>query len=352
VWRKNELLYPFKVLRGVERTSHESGTIVHVQHHFNLYGGAASVALFPLLILLLRLRGYRVVVQLHSVIDPRELGGLDRQIVGGLPAWFLTRGLRLFYRTMARFGDRILVWTPSMAALLVERYGLRPDRIWVVPHGWEEPAPPGGGSDLNAAREDKGQRVVMFFGFLDPTKGLEDLIEGFARLHRAHPESGLVLAGAVSPHLGESGEGFLRSLESRVAGLGLGSAVTFTGYIDEGRLDETLSTAAVFVLPYTMAASHGGSASLSRLARFGKPLIVSRISRFADEIVDGETGLLVSPRRPEEIAAAIGRILDDPALATRLGDNVRKLATERSWRSVAALLDRKLYPSMSSDMAH
>lgn len=51
-WRKNEILYPVKILNGVDRASDGPDTIVHVQHHFNLYGGAISVALFPVLILL------------------------------------------------------------------------------------------------------------------------------------------------------------------------------------------------------------------------------------------------------------------------------------------------------------
>ncbi|MGA9044464.1 MAG: glycosyltransferase [Thermoplasmata archaeon] len=346
-WRKNEILYPVKILNGVDRASDGPDTIVHVQHHFNLYGGAISVALFPVLILLLRLRGYRVVVQFHSVIDPRELGGLDRRIAGGFPPWLLNRGLGIFYRTIARLGDRILVWTPSMATLLVETYGLKTDRIWIVPHGWEELMLPANEAEPRTELGFGSQRVVMFFGFLDPTKGLGDLLEGFARVHREFADTHLVFAGAVSPHLEKAGKDFLRSLEQQVARLGLAGAVTFTGYIDEGRLEQTLSAANVFVLPYTMLASHGGSASLSRVAGFGKPLVVSRISRFADEIVNGETGLLVTPGRPEEIAAAIRRVLSDPALATRLGDNLRRLAKDRSWRSSAELLDQKLYPSLS-----
>ena len=234
-----------------------------------------------------------------------------------------------------------------MATLLVETYGLKSDRIWIVPHGWEELRLPANEVEPRAALGVGSQRVVMFFGFLDPTKGLRDLLEGFARVHREFPDTHLVFAGAVSPHLDRAGEDFLRSLEQQVVGLGLTDAVTFTGYIDEGRLEQILSAANVFVLPYTMLASHGGSASLSRVAGLGKPLVVSRISRFADEIVDGETGLLVTPGRPEEIAAALHRILSDSALATRLGDNLRKLAKDRSWRRSAELLDQKLYPSLS-----
>jgi|GEM_PF-1997420 len=348
VWRKNDLLYPLRIVREIGRVAKPSEAIVHVYHHFNLYGGPRSIPLFPLLILLLRIRGYRVVVQPQSVVDSRELTTLAGSYGGRLPPWLLTAGLRLFYRTLAGLGTRVAVCTTSMERLLVERYGLRADRIWVVPVGWQEVTSSRIEGDPKELLSLQRRTVIMFHGFLDPTKGLGDLLEGFARVHREFPDTHLVFAGEISPHLGKAGEEFLQGLKKRAADLGLAGDVTFTGYTEEERLGRTLAAADVFVLPYTMLASHGGSASLSRVAGFGKPLVASRISRFEDEIADGETGLLVAPGNPEEIAAAIRRILSASSLANRLGNNLRKLAGERSWQVSARLLDQKLYPSLRS----
>jgi glycosyltransferase involved in cell wall biosynthesis len=348
VWRKNELLYPLRIVRGIDRRSNGSDTIVHVYHHFNLYGGTISVILFPLLLLLLRLRGYRVVVQPQSVIDPRELRTLNQLHGGRISPWLVTAGLRLFYRALARLSDRLVVCTPSMKQLLVERYGIAANRIWTVPVGWRQITSTRVGLDSKELLGLQRWTVIMFHGFLDPTKGLGDLLDAFAQVHREYPNTHLVFAGEVSPHLERSGVGFLPSLQRRVVDLGLADAVTFTGYVDECRLSQILSTADLFVLPYTMLGSHGGSASLSRVAGFGKPLVASRISRFSDEIVDGETGLLVPPGTPKEIAAAISRILGDPILGDRLGDNLRRLAKERTWQTSAQLLDGVLYPSLES----
>jgi len=348
VWRKNELLYPIKILARINRVSKPSDVIVHVFHHFHLYGGPPTVVLFPVLLLLLRIRGYRVVVHFHSVIDPGELRELKMPETERLPPWILAAGLRIFIRLVAGLADRIVVCTSAMRGVLIERYGLNPEPISVMPVGWYEVASPGIGADAKEALGLAKRQIIMFHSFLDPTKGLEDLLEAFAQVHSEFPDSHLVLAGEVAPSVGTAGQKFVSSLEKRVADLGLYGAVTFTGYQDEASLSRTLSAADVFVLPYTMLASLGGSGSLSRLAAFGKPLIASRISRFTDEIVDGETGLLVAPGRSEEIAAAIRRILSDPILANRLGNNLRKLATERTWRTSAELLDRKLYPSLKS----
>lgn len=352
VWRKNDLRYPVRIVREVNRVSDGPETIVHVQHHFNLYGGAISLGLFPLLLLLLRLRGYRVVVQAHSVIDPLELSQPDRKQTRSLPPWLVRIGLRVFYRTLAGLTDRIAVCTPSMRRLLEECYALKPDRIWIVPFGWREHAPARVEPGSKTAIGLTGRLIVMFFGFLDPTKGLGDLLESFARVHLEVPESHLVIAGGVSPTMGDAGVEFLQSLHRRLENLRISDAVTFTGYIDEldtARLNQVLSAADVFVLPYTILLSHGGSSALSLVAGFGKPIVASRISRFTDELVDEETGLLVAPGQPEEIAAAITRILKTPTLAIRLGSNLERLASERTWRASALLLDRELYPTLSRE---
>jgi len=346
VWRKHDLAYPFKIVSRIRRVRERTDAIVHVYHHFNLYGGPASAPSFLLLLMLLRMRGYSVVVQPQSVIDPREVPELARSYGRAIPPSLVRLGLRWFYRSMAILAARTAVCTASMRSILVRQYGVDPRRIWVVPVGWQEVESVSRSALEEVTTEPGAPRLVMFHGFLDPTKGLADLLEGFAREHAVDPRSRLVFAGETSPHLGPSGEAFVRSLKERVDQLGLRHAVTFTGYLDEAGLTRMLSSADVFVLPYTMVASHGGSASLSRVAGFGKPLIASRISRFADEIVDGETGLLVDPGRPDEIQAALHRVFTDTALADRLGHNLRKLAEQRTWKASAELLDGSLYPSL------
>lgn len=346
VWRKDELLYPVKILKEVNRESNERETIVHLYHHFYLYGGPLTIPLFLVLVLLLRLHGYRVVVQPQSVIDPDQVGELARAFVGASPPQIPKLGLRWFYRTAAALADRVAVCTPSMRRILVDKYGIDANKVWIVPVGWRE-AP--STDEASAAKETlglTGRKVVLFHGFLDPTKGLGDLLRGFAQEHKSDSDSFLVLAGEASPHVSPVGEPFVRSLENDAIQLRVRESVRFTGFLDEANLSQTLSAADVFVLPYTMLASHGGSASLSRVAAYGKPLIASRISRFADEIVDGETGLLVTPGRPDEIAVALVRVLNDTALAGRLGENLRTLAGKRTWKASAELLDRVLYPSL------
>ena len=64
----------------------------------------------------------------------------------------------------------------------------------------------------------------------------------------------------------------------------------------------------------------------------GKPLVAGRSGGIPDAVIDGETGLLVDPLDPGDIADAITRVLGEPDLAARLGSaGRRRVLEELSW---------------------
>lgn len=345
-WQKGDWRYPFRVVSAVRDAQPDRRAVVHVMHHFFLYGGPRTVLLFPLLVLLLRWNGYRTVVQFQSVIDPNRIEPIRGLALERWRPSIFPRALRGFYRTLGRWADGVVVCTRSMRDLLVDQYHLDPQRVWVVPVGWQLSLPRLAASESAAPSSADRARAVVFHGFLDPTKGLGVLLEAFARLVADYPQLTLTFAGEVSPQLGPAGATFLDGLRRAARELGVEDRVRFTGYLDPRELDAVLGTAEILVLPYTMKFSHGGSASLSRLASAGKPLVASRISRFSDELHDGDDALLVSPGSVEELSTALRRLLSDPELETRLGARLRELASHRTWAESAAVLDRIVYPAV------
>jgi glycosyltransferase involved in cell wall biosynthesis len=341
VWTKDHLLYAVEIARGAAPAGSPRTRIAHLLHHFFLYGGVATVPSFPLAVLLLRLRGYRVLVQFQSVVDPRGLGADGTLPYQRIPSGIARVGLGLFYRSVARWADAVAVCTTSMRTLLMDTYHLDPDRVWLVPVGWQVPPPGPAGIDAKAALGLGARRVLLFHGFLDPTKGLEDLLTAFAHVAPAYPDTLLLLAGEVSPQLGPAGPVYQATLARRAAELGIAD-------LDAPALAQTLAAADLIVLPYTMEYSHGGSAVLSRVAGLGRPLIASRISRFSDELEDGTTALLVPPADPDALAQAIRSVLDDPARARALGERLARLARGRGWDVTARLLDQQLYPRLTA----
>ncbi len=81
----------------------------------------------------------------------------------------------------------------------------------------------------------------------------------------------------------------------------------------------------------------------------GKPVIGGRIPAVKEVVVDGETGLLVDPGSTAELASAIRRLLDDPGLAGRLGENGRRELERRfSWGQVVVRVER-VYEGLLAD---
>jgi len=65
---------------------------------------------------------------------------------------------------------------------------------------------------------------------------------------------------------------------------------------------------------------------------YGKPVVAGRSGGVVDAVLEGETGLIVEPDQPEALAEAILRLLEDPALARRLGENgKRRVKSELNW---------------------
>lgn len=152
--------------------------------------------------------------------------------------------------------------------------------------------------------------VILFSAWYESTrqvglrKGMADLAEAFLKyVTQKMPEALLAVAG----------ESFIPN-HPNVRPLGL---------VSLDRLPELLSAADVYVLPtladnlpYTILEAMG----------CGIPVVATKVGGIPEQIVDGETGYLIDPARPEELAAAILKILGDPQRAKVMGMNGRARA--------------------------
>jgi glycosyltransferase involved in cell wall biosynthesis len=156
------------------------------------------------------------------------------------------------------------------------------------------------------------QPVVLFSAWYETKrsvgvrKGIADLAAAFIEhVVPAHPEAVLAVAG----------ESFVPN-HPNVRPLGL---------IDLDRLPQLLSTCDLYVLPtladnlpYTILEAMG----------CGLPIVATTVGGIPEQVVDGQTGLLVSPGNPAELGAAIVRMLADPAAAKNMGMRGRARAEE------------------------
>lgn len=157
-----------------------------------------------------------------------------------------------------------------------------------------------------------GQELRLFScGRLNMVKGHQDLMAAVRLLlDRGHKVS-LAIAGEDD----EGGTGYRQVLEGRLRDLRLEGHVTLLGAVDEGEVKRQLLAAHVFVL----ASWHEPlGVALMEAMSCGVPTIGTAAGGVRELITDGQDGLLVPPKSPEALAAAILRIAENPELARAL----------------------------------
>lgn len=149
----------------------------------------------------------------------------------------------------------------------------------------------------------------------DGRKGVDRLIEALALVRDAGTPFRATLCGPgqlLDQH---------RQLRDR---LGLRGVVDLPGFVESPA--EALAAADLFVLPSLEEGS--GSMSLIEAMRAGLPVVTSEVDGLPEDIRDGVDGL-VAPPTPATLAAAVERVLGDPALRRRLGAAARARFDER-----------------------
>jgi glycosyltransferase involved in cell wall biosynthesis len=227
-------------------------------------------------------------------------------------------------RALTRRVDRVIAITGALARFNVERVGLPADKVEVVHYGLDS-APPAWGENPPVLLPE-GARVLLAICRLVPQKGVDVAIRALADLRREHADAVLVVLG----------EGDERGALVRLAAeLGVADAVFLPGR--GGDVAEWLARAEVLVHPVRW---EGFGLALLEAMLAERPVVASGVSSVPEIVVGGETGLLVPPDDPAALARAIGRLLADPELASRLGTAGRERA--RSEFSVDRMARRTL----------
>ena len=224
------------------------------------------------------------------------------------------RGMqRALAELVVRIADRIVV-----NAEMLRPSGGAGRRTDVIPSGVDTGrfAP---GRDREAAKTGLGfvpeTALIGTVGRLEPRKGTDTLLDAVAALGAARPDVALVVVG----------EGPLRGeLAARAERLGIAARVRLLG--DRADVDDVLAALDVFVLP---SRTEGMSNALLEAMAMALPVVATAVGGTPEVIADGRSGLLVPSDDPAAMAAAIGRVLADPARGRGLGEVARSVVEER-----------------------
>jgi len=268
-------------------------------------------------------------------------------------------------RLTAKITDRLIALTEGEKKESINFGVGKPDQ-WTVIHSGVNPTQPTffkGGSTLEKLSKDgfvistqsrffKGGSALDNFSNnglvigtvarLEPVKGVKYFVEAIKIIHNMPDKSGNYIFLIV-------GDGSERKiLENKVEKYGLKDKVIFTG-MREDVLD-LISTMDIYVQP---SLNEGMGKTLAQAMYLSKPIVATNVQGIPDVVINGETGILVQPERPDLLASAIVKLIEDQDLRKKMGEKGFQYAIEKvdgyprfSIERMIFLLE-KLYESLS-----
>jgi phosphatidyl-myo-inositol alpha-mannosyltransferase len=167
---------------------------------------------------------------------------------------------------------------------------------------------------------------LLFVGRLDQRKGFPVAVAAFARLAQSRPDVRLLVAG----------DGPERSAVDRLPTV-VRSRITMLGTVSNLALPRYHAASDVYVGPAIGGESFG--IVLVEAMAAGLPVVASAVPGYDEVVRDGVEGLLVPPGDADALAGAIGRVLDDHALAGRLGAAGRERAATFDWSVIVGRIE-------------
>lgn len=169
------------------------------------------------------------------------------------------------------------------------------------------------------------KRVILFLSRLHTKKGLDILADAFKLVAASHPDVDLVVAGPDG--------GARESFVSQISQLDIADRVHLIGPIYGKDKLRALVDASCFCLP---SRQEGFSVAITEALACGLPAVVSDACHFP-EIRTANAGIVVS-LDPADVASALVRVLDHPAVASNMGQNGQRLVRENyTWPRIAEL---------------
>jgi glycosyltransferase involved in cell wall biosynthesis len=252
-------------------------------------------------------RGKKTIVLVHNLIEATDSD------TTGYPISPLVRAGAHRAISMLKGAD-LVVFSRTIADALQSQYGLRPALVTPIPCLPDRRGGPPSGPVPS----------VITPGYFNPYKG-----------HERIPDVKALLPGNVrfvvvgGPHrvLMETDETYRSRFESLRTLLTEG-AIEVKGRVSDSELDQLISSASVALLPYT--STQGASATLSRIASVGTPVVAPRLAEF--EWLQGlGAGILLTPPSVEGLADGIRRVMSEPRVREELAGRQRVFAARYSW---------------------
>jgi glycosyltransferase involved in cell wall biosynthesis len=249
--------------------------------------------------------------QLFVYTDYTELANfrVDPQHRGRPERW-LRRERKLYEQA-----DVLFAASRDAQISLLEDYGAPPEKVVLVQTGLNVPPP-----EKVPERDDRAF-TILFIGVDWERKGGPDLLRAYDQVRRRVPRATLIVVGCTPSGAAPPGARYL-------------------GKLAPGEVAKQLASASVLCLP---ARQEPAGIAYSEASAWGLPVVATNAGNIPDRVIDGQTGLLVSPGDTTALAEALVRLAGDTELRARLGSAGRTYTLNNfTWPRIAAKITETL----------
>ncbi len=285
--------------------------MVLIQHEFGFFAKKEAEFLEFLAVLT-----KPVIIAFHTVLPhPNEL-------------------LKTKVQQIAARANSIIVMTQTSAKILLDDYGISNEKITVIPHGTHL-VPHSEKELLKNKYRLSEKKVLSTFGLLSSGKNIETTLEALPAVVEKNPDILFLIIGKTHPGvLNYEGELYRNMLEARVAELQLQQHVAFINeYLPLPTLLEYLQLTDIYL--FTSKDPHQAvSGTFSYAISCGCPIIATPIPH-ALEVLQNDVGMIVDFENPEQLTAAISKLLDDEPLRNSISSNGLHYIAATAWENTA-----------------
>jgi glycosyltransferase involved in cell wall biosynthesis len=164
--------------------------------------------------------------------------------------------------------------------------------------------------------ELRSENTLLFVGSLENRKGLPTLLEAMHLIVQKKPDTLLTIIG----------DGPIPQYQQRCENLGIAKQVHFVGFQQPDAIARYHRESQVFVLP---SENENSPNAVAEAMVSGIPVVTTNVGGIPSMVENEKTGLLVPPNSPDQLAAAVLRLLDDFPLRQQLGSNAQTVARSR-----------------------
>ena len=286
--------------------------VVSLQHEYGIFGGEAGAHVIELLQRLIM----PVVTTLHTVLPTPTPA--QRDIMG---------------KIVAR-STKLVVMAEKGRELLRSVHDVSPQKIEVIPHG----IPDFPFLEAHHAKTKfgfSGKTVILTFGLLSPSKGIETVIDAMPAIIRSCPNAVYVILGATHPNLVRTqGEAYRDKLTVRARELGIEDHVVFFNqFVDQATLLSFISMCDVYATPYLNEAQMT-SGTLAYSFGLGKA-VVSTPYWHARELLGDGRGILVPFGDSKAIGVEIAALLTNDVRRHAMRKRAYAASRPMTWAQTA-----------------